>query len=133
MRSLLNGFPSRHYEQFNCFFIAIVEPPRDVIIVSVSWSHVILNWTSPFSGTAVDFADSYRVEARTNKEKIVVITTKTHARIDGLKQLTYYLLNVQAWNGLGYGPYLDTDLHFRTPGNWGSVTFPKLTDLFHTF
>lgn len=95
--------------------IPVVEPPRDVIIVSVSWSHVILNWTSPFSGTAVDFADSYRVEARTNKEKIVVITTKTHARIDGLKQLTYYLLNVQAWNGLGYGPYLDTDLHFRTP------------------
>lgn len=77
---------------------------------------MILNWTSPFAETAVDFADRYRLITRSNKDKIDITTNKTHARIDGLKQLTNYLLNLQAWNGLGYGPFLRTDIHFRTPG-----------------
>lgn len=88
----------------------------NVTIVSISWSHVILNWTSPFHGKDIDFADLYRLNVTSNKDKITVTATGTHARINGLKQLTDYVLNAQAWNGLGYGPALVTDIHFRTPG-----------------
>ena len=95
-----------------------LEPPRDVVIVSVGWSHLILSWISPFNGTAIDFADSYLLIVSTNKEKVMnITTTKTHARIDGLKQMTYYLVSLQAWNKLGYGPPLNPDIHFRTLGN----------------
>ncbi|KAJ7315640.1 hypothetical protein OS493_038530, partial [Desmophyllum pertusum] len=44
-----------------------------------------------------------------------VVATETHARIDGLKPLTTYLLNVQAGNDLGDGPFLAEDIPFRTP------------------
>ncbi|CAH3170094.1 unnamed protein product [Porites evermanni] len=95
--------------------VNIVEPPRDVVTVSVGWSHLILKWISPFNGTAIDFADSYLLIVSTNKEKVMnITTTKTHARIDGLKQMTYYLVSLQAWNKLGYGPPLNPDIHFRT-------------------
>lgn len=88
----------------------------NVTIVSLSWSHVILNWASPFHGENIDFADLYRLNVSSNKNTIIVTATETHARIDGLTQLTDYLLNAQAWNGLGYGPSLVTDIQFRTPG-----------------
>lgn len=88
----------------------------DVSIISRSWSHVVLNWSSPFYGRSVDFADSYRLTISSKKDKISILTSETHARIDGLKQLTNYLLNVQAWNELGFGPSLPEDISFRTPG-----------------
>ncbi|XP_078354871.1 uncharacterized protein LOC144639420 isoform X2 [Oculina patagonica] len=95
--------------------VPVLDPPMNVTIVSISWSHVILNWTSPFHGKDIDFADLYRLNVTSNKDKITVTATGTHARINGLKQLTDYVLNAQAWNGLGYGPALVTDIHFRTP------------------
>lgn len=95
--------------------IPIIDPPINVTIISFSWSFVVINWTSPFHGRAIDFADLYRVIAKSNEEEVTVPTTETHARIDGLKQLTNYSLNVQAWNGLGYGPFLVTGILFRTP------------------
>ena len=87
-----------------------------VSIVSRSWSHVVLNWTSPFYGGTVDFADLYRLIIWSYKDKIAITSNETHARIDGLKQLTNYLLNVQAWNKLGFGPFLSNNISFRTPG-----------------
>lgn len=111
--------------QFFFIFFKLADPPRNITIISLSWSHVVLNWTSPFYENAVDFADRYRLIIRSNKEKIVITTSKKHARIVNLKQLTNYLLNLQAWNAMGYGPFLKTDIHFRTPGNYplGSVTY----------
>lgn len=100
------------------------DPPRNISIVSLSWSQVILNWTSPFYEAAIDFADQYRLIIRSKKEKVVVTTYKTHARIDGLKQMTNYLLNLQAGNRLGYGPFLDIDIHFRTLGKFNSFYVP---------
>jgi len=98
------------------FSLLYLDPPFNVTIVSFSWSFVVLNWTSPFHGRAIDFADLYRVIARSSKGEVTVTTTQTHARIDGLKQLTNYSLNAQAWNGLGYSPFLVTGIPFRTPG-----------------
>lgn len=101
---------------FFSFSLLYLDPPINVTIVFFSWSYVVLNWTSPFHGRAIDFADLYRVIAKSREGEVTVTTTVTHARIDGLKQLTNYSLNAQAWNGLGYGPRLVTDIHFRTPG-----------------
>ena len=88
----------------------------NLTIVSLSWSHIILNWTSPFHDQAIDFADRYLLIATSNKNNIIITATETHARIDGLKPLTTYLLNVQAGNDLGDGPFLAEDIPFRTPG-----------------
>lgn len=110
---LLLLFPFYDYFSFSLFYL---DPPINVTIISFSWSFVVINWTSPFHGRAIDFADLYRVIAKSNEEEVTVPTTETHARIDGLKQLTNYSLNVQAWNGLGYGPFLVTGILFRTPG-----------------
>ena len=88
----------------------------NLTIVSISWSHVILNWTSPFHGKDIDFADMYRLNVSSNNDKIILTANGTHARIEDLTQLTDYSLNAQAWNGLGYGPPLVTGIYFRTPG-----------------
>ena len=104
-----------YFFQFS-FSSLYLDPPINVTIVSFSWSFVVINWISPFYGRAIDFADLYRVIAQSNEEEVTVPTTETYARIDGLKQLTNYSLNVQAWNGLGYGPFLVTGIPFRTPG-----------------
>ncbi|XP_068677449.1 uncharacterized protein [Montipora foliosa] len=95
--------------------VRIVDPPRDVTILSLSWSHVFLNWTSPFNQTTMDFADRYRLVLISTHETIWIQTNRTFVGIDGLKQKTKYELNLQAWNRLGYGPFLKSDIHFRTP------------------
>ncbi|XP_068728395.1 uncharacterized protein [Montipora capricornis] len=95
--------------------VRIVDPPRDVAILSLSWSHVFLNWTSPFNQTTMDFADRYRLVLISTHETIWIQTNRTFVGIDGLKQKTKYELNLQAWNRLGYGPFLKIDIHFRTP------------------
>lgn len=98
------------------FSLLYLDPPINVTMVSFGWSFAVLNWTSPFHSRAIDFADLYRVIARSSEGEVTITTTQTHARIDGLKQLTNYSLNAQAWNGLGYGPFLVTGIPFRTPG-----------------
>ena len=98
------------------FSLLYPDPPINVTIVSFSWSFVALKWTSPFHGRAIDFADLYRVIARSSEGEVTVTTSQTHARVDGLKQLTNYSVNAQAWNGLGYGPFLVTGIPYRTPG-----------------
>ena len=108
----------------NFSMFKFTDPPSNIAIVSLSWSQVILNWTSPFNEAAIDFADQYQLIIVSKKENVVVTAYKTHARIDGLKQVTNYLLNLRASNRLGYGPFLDTDIHFRTPGEFHSFYVP---------
>ena len=84
--------------------------------MSVGWSYLILNWTSPFQKTIVDFADMYRVIITSRNDKIVITTATTYARVDGLKQLTNYFVNVQAWNKLGFGPFIGRNINVQTPG-----------------
>lgn len=94
----------------------------NITFLSVSWSNVILNWSSPFHDAPLDFADQYELIITSYKRYIMITTNKTQARIDNLTQLTSYELNIQAWNRLGYGPFLKEKVHFITPGDLLTTT-----------
>ena len=92
------------------------DPPRDVTILSSTWSSVVVNWSSPFNEATIDFADLYEITVLSAQENVVIQTNKTFVHIGGLKQLTEYLLLVRAGNRLGFGPPLGRGKRFRTKG-----------------
>jgi len=94
--------------------VQIVDPPRHVTILSSSWSSVVANWSSPFNETTIDFVDLYQITVLSVQEQVLIQTNKTFVHIDGLKQLTEYVLLVRAWNRLGLGPPPGRGKHFRT-------------------
>ena len=97
-------------------YLFFSDPPRDVTILSSSWSSVVVNWSSPFNETTIDFVDLYQITVLSAQEPVIIQTNKTFVHIDGLKQLTEYRLLVQAGNRLGLGPPLGRGKHFWTKG-----------------
>ena len=77
---------------------------------------MVANWSSPFNETTIDFVDLYQITVFSAQEQVLIQTNKTFVHIDGLKQLTEYLLLVRAWNRLGLGPPPGRGKHFRTKG-----------------
>ena len=77
---------------------------------------MVVNWSSPFNETTIDFVDLYEITVLSDQENVVIQTNKTFVHIDGLKQLTEYRLLVRAGNRLGFGPPLGRGTHFRTKG-----------------
>ena len=76
-----------------------------------------MNWSSPFNETTIDFVDLYEITVLSAQEQVLILhTNKTFVHIDGLKQLTEYLLLVRAGNLLGFGPPPGRGKHFRTKG-----------------
>ena len=94
----------------------ISAPPRNVILVSVSWNSVTLSWNPPPLVSSKQFADRYGVIVKEGREIRIMTSHKAGVEIDGLKQFTSYWVNIQAGNKAGYGPLLPSYQQFKTKG-----------------
>ena len=88
--------------------------PGNITVVSLDWDSVSLLWDPPPAGSW--FVDSYRVVVASGRDTRVVTSAKPRVRVDRLKQLTNYWVNVEAGNKAGYGPPMHSFLRFVTPG-----------------